>query len=73
MVGNDAISTNQAIGGDDYLQKTLEYRSSNTSFAQTDASPSWTEVEITDHNEATIESSGRYLQIRLTFRDDWGA
>jgi len=73
MVGNDAISTNQAIGGDDYLQKTLEYRSSNTSFAQTDASPSWTEVEITDHNEATIESSGRYLQIKLTFRDDWGA
>jgi hypothetical protein len=46
--------------------QTVEIRSSNTAFVQADASPSWVEVNI----ESPITQIGRYVQLRITLRND---
>jgi len=47
--------------------QTLEIRASNTSFTQAAASPSWSEVKA---NVDFSPYSGRYVQVRLTLRND---
>jgi hypothetical protein len=47
--------------------QTIEVRASNTSFNQTDSSPSWTVFPI---DSPITGISGRYQQVRLTFRNN---
>ena len=59
----ETLSAGSALDTNTTLPQKWEYRSSNTSFALGDASPSWTEIE----DDAYINVSHRYAQFRVTF------
>lgn len=59
----EALASGSALDTNTTLPQKWEYRSSNTSFALGDASPSWNEIE----DDAYINVSHRYAQFRITF------
>jgi hypothetical protein len=60
------VAGGAAIDTDTTLPQKVEYRSSNTSFAKGDGTPSWVEFSKGDY----LNQNHTYFQVRVEFRTD---